>query len=341
MDDSITTRPTASLAARSKELETKLLSTITSYAAEGKLVVPQNYSPENAIKSAFLIMSQTKTRGQQPVLQACTPASISQAVLDMVLQGLSPAKKQCYFIATGNELKLFRSYLGSLVTAKRACPDVAKIDVLLFHEGDTVDIFFDAGQHALMLDTETYKTSLANQDAEITGGWGYAVDRQGLVLHSVVMTRKEIETAWDQSTNRGWRTNPGDPHRRYPQEMSKKTILGRLCKIMAGTSDDSSLFSEAYQRTTENEWRDVSDQPSAPKRTQGRGMAGLKATLMGTDQPATEQDFASAVAEKPVPPEESAAEPAAAEEQKPGDGDVDAADLVDDPDVAAWGPDRE
>jgi recombination protein RecT len=38
------------------------------------------------------------------VLQACTRDSIANALLDMAVQGLNPAKKQGYFIAYGKQL---------------------------------------------------------------------------------------------------------------------------------------------------------------------------------------------------------------------------------------------
>jgi recombination protein RecT len=59
--------------------------------------MPANYSYSNALKSAYLILSETVDREKKPVLQRCSQASIINTLLDMTIQGLSSAKKQCYF----------------------------------------------------------------------------------------------------------------------------------------------------------------------------------------------------------------------------------------------------
>ena len=81
--------------------------------------IPQNYSYANALKSAFLKLAETETKDHKPVLTECSKVSIYNALLDMVIQGLNPAKTQCYFIAYGKQLKLVRSYFGTLAIAKR------------------------------------------------------------------------------------------------------------------------------------------------------------------------------------------------------------------------------
>ena len=73
----------------------------------------------NALKSAYLILQDAKTRDKQPVLQVCTQGSIVNSLLDMVVQGLNPSKQQCYFIPYGNQLQLSRSYLGTIALTKR------------------------------------------------------------------------------------------------------------------------------------------------------------------------------------------------------------------------------
>ncbi|MBI6086453.1 recombinase RecT, partial [Clostridium perfringens] len=71
------------------------------------------------LKSAQLILAETVDRNKQPVLQTCSKASICNALLDMTLQGLSPAKKQCYFVAFNGKLQLMKSYLGNIAATKR------------------------------------------------------------------------------------------------------------------------------------------------------------------------------------------------------------------------------
>lgn len=102
-----------------KDVVDSVLAKITKFEETGELKLPANYSAANALKSAWLILQETKDRSDRPALVVCTKESIANALLDMVVQGLSPMKKQCYFIVYGNKLTLQRSYLGTLAIAKR------------------------------------------------------------------------------------------------------------------------------------------------------------------------------------------------------------------------------
>jgi len=96
-----------------------VLSKIQKLQSNGEIYFPNNYSPENALKSAWLKLQETKDKNDKPVLQSCTQISIANALLNMVVQGLNPMKNQCYFIPYGNQLTLMRSYFGSIAVAKQ------------------------------------------------------------------------------------------------------------------------------------------------------------------------------------------------------------------------------
>jgi len=99
------------LVVKEKNITDQVLNRINIMQAEGSLHVPANYSPQNALKAAYLILSEQKTKDNKPVLQACTQESIANALLEMVTQGLNPIKQQCYFIPDCNKLNVQRSYL--------------------------------------------------------------------------------------------------------------------------------------------------------------------------------------------------------------------------------------
>ncbi len=80
---------------------------------------PKDYSVANALKSAYLTLLETKDSSKNPVLEKCSKESIANALLKMVIQGLSPAKAQCYFIAYGTTLTMMQSYQGKIAIAKR------------------------------------------------------------------------------------------------------------------------------------------------------------------------------------------------------------------------------
>ncbi|EHT55420.1 recT family protein [Staphylococcus aureus subsp. aureus CIG1176] len=67
---------------------------------------------------------------------SCNDTSKANALLDMVTQGLNPAKNQCYFIPYGNKMQLQRSYHGNVMMLKR---DAGAQDVVaqVIYKGDT------------------------------------------------------------------------------------------------------------------------------------------------------------------------------------------------------------
>jgi recombination protein RecT len=104
---------------KEKNIIDDVLSKVVQFRESGELVLPKDYSAENALKSAYLILSEAVDKQKNPVLTVCTKASIANSLLDMVVQGLSPMKNQCYFIPYGDKLQLSRSYLGSIAVARR------------------------------------------------------------------------------------------------------------------------------------------------------------------------------------------------------------------------------
>ena len=79
---------------------------VREFQNKGELYFPSNYVPENALKSAWLTIQETEDKNRKPALEVCTKESIANALLSMVIQGLNPDKKQCYFIVYGNKLQL-------------------------------------------------------------------------------------------------------------------------------------------------------------------------------------------------------------------------------------------
>jgi len=222
----------------------KVLSRVKSLEGKGELKVPSNYSPENALKSAYLILSETVDRDKKPVLQSCSEASIANTLLDMVVQGLSPAKKQCYFIPYGGKLQLSRSYLGTVAVTKRL-KGVKDVKAYCIYEGDEFETEFD-------IDTATLKITKFNPKFEnidlnkIKGAFAVVLGEDG-PIHVEIMNIGQIKKSWNQGAAKG---NSG-AHNNFTDEMAKKTVINRACKMFANTSDDSDLLIEAFNNSDE------------------------------------------------------------------------------------------
>lgn len=118
-----------------KNVVEKVLARVTAMQKNEGLVIPSDYSPANALNAAYLKLQEVKDKKGKPALTACTQASISMALLDMVIQGLSPSKNQCYFIPYGNQLTLMRSYMGTVAAAKRF-GNIKDVFAQVVYEGD-------------------------------------------------------------------------------------------------------------------------------------------------------------------------------------------------------------
>jgi recombination protein RecT len=212
----------------------------------GEIHFPAGYSPENAMKSAWLVMQETQDRNKRPALEVCTRDSIANALLDMVVQGLNTQKKQGYFIVYGNTLTFQRSYFGTMAVTKRVT-GAKEINANVIYEGDDVDYEMTNGK----ITSLTHKQKFGNINKEnIIGAYCTIVLDSNTTYHEI-MTMDEIRQAWAQSQMWGKgnkKEKEGSTHEKFRQEMAKKTVINRACKKFMNSSDDSSLVIDHFNR---------------------------------------------------------------------------------------------
>ncbi|MFM0683735.1 recombinase RecT [Streptococcus suis] len=206
------------------------------------LVIAPNYAPANALKSAFFKILKTKDRNKRPALEVCTKDSIANALLEMVTQGLSPAKNQCYFIVYGNELQLQRSYFGTMAVLLQLS-HIKSIKSEVIYQGDDFEIEIVNGEKKF----KKHETSWKNQDNAIEGAYCIIEDSNGNEKLTL-MTKKEIDKAWSK-TKTG-----GSTQKEFPQEMAKKTVINRAAKFYINISDDSDILADSINKTTADEY---------------------------------------------------------------------------------------
>lgn len=231
-----------------RNITDQVLGRVTDMMERQELFMPSGYSPENALKSAWLTLQGVENKDHEKALNVCTGASICNALLDMVVQGLSPAKKQCYFIPYGNELALVRSYMGTVAVAKRFS-DVKDVYAQVIYEKDTFEFEIDpqTGLKRIL----KHATSFSHIDiTKIMGAYAVVV-REDAENYVEIMTMQQIKAAWNQGQMKG--NSPA--HKNFAEEMAKKTVINRACKMFINTSDDSPLLTEAFNRTSESDYR--------------------------------------------------------------------------------------
>ena len=173
------------------------------------LALPASYSSANALKSAFFAMTNSSNGN---LLEKCSKESIANSLLDMVIQGLSPAKTQCYFVPYGNNLKMTRSYFGTQAVLKRLS-GVKDIWANIIFKGDDFVIAIEKGKEILL----KHDTKFENRDNEIIGVYAIIEKEDGDQVLTT-MTKKEIDASWSQAKT----TNV---QKKFPQEMAKRTVI--------------------------------------------------------------------------------------------------------------------
>jgi recombination protein RecT len=218
-----------------------VMSRVAEFQKSGRLAFPPNYSAENALMSAYLVLQQTLNRDKKPVLQACTRESIANSLLDMVVQGLNPSKKQVYFIAYGPQLVCQRSYFGAMTVAKRVT-GAKEIFAEVVYEDDVFKFRIDRGNTIIL----EHSRELKNIDkAKIVAAYCSVILPDSDVPYTGLMTIAQIHQAWRKSQNHPFddegRVKPGSVHGQFAEEMAKKTVTNRTCKMFVNSSMDDSL----------------------------------------------------------------------------------------------------
>lgn len=211
-----------------------VLSKVKEFQSAGMIRLPADYSPENALKSAWLILQGVKDSNKKPVLEVCSRDSIANSLFDMVVKGLNPVKKQCYFIAYGATLSCDESYLGTIAIAKREA-EVKDVVPNCIYEGDVFEYEISAmtGRKTII----EHKQKFENLDNEKLKGAYAIVEFNDGTFKTEIMTMAMVRKAWLQGAAKG--NSPA--HNNFPDQMAMKTVISRAVKIDIGSSDDSHL----------------------------------------------------------------------------------------------------
>ena len=219
-----------------ENISEQVLTRIEEFQKTGGMVLPKDYSVENHMKSAWLILQATTDRNGNQALAVCTKESIANALLDMVLQGLAVSKKQGYFIVYGNKLEFQRSYYGTIALAKRTGGIKTEPVANVIYEGD---------EFVYSIDPKTARISIVKHDqkienidnTKIKGAYALVTLADG-TTQVTIMSMAQIRAAWAQGATKG-----GSPaHKNFAEEMAKKTVIGRACKAIINSSDDAWLY---------------------------------------------------------------------------------------------------
>lgn len=222
-----------------KQVTSNVANRIEAMKGEGLLIAP-NYSVSNALSSAYYAL---KNSNSGNLLQQCTQDSVYNALLEMVTQGLSPAKKQCYFIKYGSDVQLRMSYFGTIKVTKDL-QDVKDVTANVVYEGDTLDVAVENGRKKLV----KHETDWRNADNPIIAAYCIITRTDGEEFLEV-MTKKQIDKSWSKAKTKNVQID-------FPDQMAMRTVINRAAKMFINTSNDSDLFAGAINNTIADEYED-------------------------------------------------------------------------------------
>lgn len=182
--------------------------------------LPKHMTPERMARIAFSAIQ------RQPLLLECTPQSLALCVITASELGLEPNMiGHAYLVPYRNnktgktDAQLIIGYKGLLDLARRS-RELSTISVACVHEKDKFE--YELGleprlKHRPYMDGERGAVTMVYAVARLKDG-GYQFD---------VMSRAEIEAVRRKS-----RAGNSGPWVDHWDEMAKKTVLRRLCKLL-------------------------------------------------------------------------------------------------------------
>ena len=244
-----------------KDVSDTVLARINDMVDKQELKLPEGYNAGTALRQAMLIIQDTKDRNGKPALEVCTKTTAVNSLLNMCIQGLQPEKKQCYFITYGNELKLFRSYFGTIAALRNAVPSVGKIVTDIVHQGDEVE--YGTSQYGERYIARVVTDPLKNIEKPIAYVFCNIYSKTGELLAGSIMTWGQIQKSWAKSKA------GGATQKEFPEEMAKRTVINRACKILLNSSTESEkAVAAAFNYTTDSEYeKEDLDEPKSEKKS--------------------------------------------------------------------------
>ena len=289
----LTSQNATALKRMQEETTQQIMERVTGWQETGEVVLPKGYHVGNAIKLAWLYLQTVENLQHQKAIDYCTKDSICNALLNMVINGEYP-QKHCYFIMYGNRLEWQERYLGKLMRAKRDT-EIGKVNAQVIYEGDEFVYTIDENGEKQLV---KHVPNLANIDnTKILAAYAVVINKDG-TRHIEVMTRTQIQKAWEQGAMKG----KSGAHTNFTDQMCMKTVIQRACKIALdstadpGDDDDPNHYDEATAEREAAQGRQAIDAEAVEvkgEQVDAPAPKGLEANasyidMSNTQQPAAE-----------------------------------------------------
>ena len=237
----------ANSAPKELRITNQVLDEVNKMSRGGKLTLPDNYSAENALASAWIMLQDIQGKDKRYIIENGKPTgivtnrSIANSLLDMVTQGLNPAKKQCYFIVYGDRLICQRGYFGDMALAERVVPGITfYYDTI--NKGDEFSVSKVRTKKGFVTAVKSHDIPFP-RGVEIIGAYCGAISPDGEDLGCDVFDMARIRQSWAKSKTAGYENST---HSQFTAEMCLRTVIRHRCKPIVNSSSDE-LLKKAIQ----------------------------------------------------------------------------------------------
>lgn len=178
--------------------------------------LPKNFNQTRFLQNSLMVLADTKG------IEKCLPVSIARTMLQGAFLGLDFFMGECYAIPYGNQLNFQTDYKGEIKICKQYSPAKIKdIFAKVVKEGDEFEAGVYEGKQFV-----NFKPKNFNEGAVI-GAFAVCYYEDGSIIYDE-MSLKKIE-----ETRKYFSKAPNSPAwMKTPEEMYKKTVIRRLCKVI-------------------------------------------------------------------------------------------------------------
>lgn len=227
------------------KITAQAMNAVAKLISSGRLHLPSDYSPENAIKAAELMLPNIKNLNDQHIMiggkintAVVTQESVAAALMSMVVQGLNPDKKQCYFIVYGKLLVCQRGYFGDIAVAKRVKPGIGEYYDTV-REGEEIKIGKARRPGSFVTVVSDHGMSFP-RNPNIVGAYCGFFDVDGNDLGCDIFDVDRIKASWSKSKT--YKEGGNGTHNVFTEEMCLRTVIRHRCKPIINSSNDVELL---------------------------------------------------------------------------------------------------
>lgn len=178
--------------------------------------MPQGFNQTRFLQNCITVLRETRD------IEKCTAESIALTLIQGAYLDLDFFRRECYAIPYAGKLQFQTDYKGEIkLVKKHGTRKIKHIYAKVVREGDALDIKILEGKPEL-----NFKPMPFN-DKPLLGAFAVVVFDDGSLEYDTMST-KEME-----ATRKNYSKCPDSPAwKKSPEEMYKKTVMRRLCKMI-------------------------------------------------------------------------------------------------------------